>query len=561
MMRPVPWCLAVLLGVASVGGAQPLAASGEGRVLVLPFDVVGRDSRLYWLSEAAAVLLGDDLVERGVDAMTRDERVRAFDELQLPPRTSLSLATVVRIGELVGATDVVFGALALDGERLAVTARSIRLDAGRMRPEAAEQGPLPDLFETFDRIARQLSGADGPAGGSGRPHPPLPAFESYVKGLLAETPATGIKFLEAAVGQFPEYDAARIALWQIHAAQGDHAKALAAVAAISDRSPEARRARFLTALSRLALKQFDLAASTLTALAAEAPAPTISNNLGVVLLRRGTPGSLGRASRYFVQAALADPGDPDYAFNAGYACWVERDPQEAQRWLREAVRLDPGDGDAHFVLGAALAAGGSRVEGDRELELARRLSARYAEMEIRPAGAAAPVPTGLERVRDDLVHGRQSVVQSTVRPAELREQQALAVFHLDRGRRLFEAERDREAMVELHRSRYLDPYQAAPHLLLARIHLRGSRAADAIEAAKIALWCEDSAAGHVVLGEAYLLAKDDQMARIEALRALALDPASSPAKALLDKAAGKSPGGMSSAAPATTRYNDSCPCP
>jgi tetratricopeptide (TPR) repeat protein len=558
MMRGVvrSWCLCSALGGAAVAGAQPLAPSSEGRVLVMPFDGVSRDSPQYWLREACALLLSDRLGARGVDVMTRDERVRAFDELQLPARASLSLATIIRVGELVGAADTVFGTVTLDGERLVVKVRSIRLDAGRLWPEIVEQGPLQEMGATFDRIARDLAGTDVPGGGPDQGRPPLPAFENYVKGLLAETPATGVKFLDAALGQFPAYDAARIALWQIYSAQGDHAKALAAIAAVPDRSPERRRAQFMAALSRLRLKRFDQAVSTLTALAAESPAAAISNNLGVVLLRRGAPGPLGRASRYFIEAAVSDPSDPDYTFNAGYACWIEKDPHEAQRWLRETVRLDPGDGDAHFVLGLALAAGGARVEAARELELARGLSSRYAEIESRRTGAADPVPAGLERVREDLVRSRHSAVESTVRPTELREQQALAAFHLDRGRRLFEAGQDREAIVELYRSRYLDPYQAAPHLLLARVHLRGSRAADAIEAAKIALWCEDSAEGHVVLGEAYLLAKDDQMARTEALRALALDPASAAAKGLLDRTVGKQPGGAPPTAAAPTRYNE-----
>jgi tetratricopeptide (TPR) repeat protein len=537
------WGVCAVLGGAAVAGAQPLAPSGEGRVLVMPCDGVSHDNPRYWLREACALLLSNGLGARGIDVMTRDERVRAFDELQLPARAFLSLATIVRVGELVGAADTVFGTLTLDGEHLVVKVRSIRLDAGRLRPEVVEQGPLQDMFATFDRIAQRLTATDVPAGSPSPVWPPLPAFENYVKGLVAETPVTGVKFLEAALDEFPAYDAARITLWQIYSAQGDHAKALAAVAAVPDRSPEARRARFLAALSRLNLKRFDQAVSTLTALAAESPAAAISNNLGVVLLRRGAPGPLGRASRYFIEAAVSDPSDPDYTFNAGYACWIEKDPVEAQRWLRETVRLDPGDGDAHFVLGVALATGGARVESERELELARRLSSRYAENEIRPDGTAGPVPAGLERVREDLVRSRHSAVESTVRPTELREQQALAAFHLDRGRRLFEAGQDREAIVELNRSRYLDPYQAAPHLLLARLHLRGNRAADAIEAATIALWCEDSAEGHVLLGEAYLLAKDDQMARTEALRALALDPASAAAKVLLDKAVGKQPGG------------------
>ncbi len=81
----------------------------------------------------------------------------------------------------------------------------------------------------------------------------------------------------------------------------------------------------------------------------------------------------------------------------------------------------------------------------------------------------------------------------------------------------------------------MSPYQATAHLLLARIHLRGGRAVDAQEAATISIWCEDTAQGHVVLGEAYLLAKDPAKARTEAQRALALDPVSAEARKLLGK--------------------------
>ena len=86
-----------VLAVAAAGWAQPLAARGEGRVLVMPFENVTRDARLYWLVEGAAVLLADDLGALGGDAITRDERLRAFEALQLPAHASLSHATIIRV--------------------------------------------------------------------------------------------------------------------------------------------------------------------------------------------------------------------------------------------------------------------------------------------------------------------------------------------------------------------------------------------------------------------------------------------------------------------------------
>ena len=76
---------------------------------------------------------------------------------------------------------------------------------------------------------------------------------------------------------------------------------------------------------------------------------------------------------------------------------------------------------------------------------------------------------------------------------------------------------------------------ADAHLLLGRIHLRNGRVQEAIAAFKLALWSAETADVHVALGEAYRQAKDPDAARAEAERALALDPSSADARALLQR--------------------------
>ena len=74
---------------------------------------------------------------------------------------------------------------------------------------------------------------------------------------MAETTDAQIRFLEAALKLAPGFAPARIALWQVYTAQGDHAKAAAAALAVPAASREYRRARFLVALSRIHLRQYD----------------------------------------------------------------------------------------------------------------------------------------------------------------------------------------------------------------------------------------------------------------------------------------------------------------
>src|SRR5687767_11614853 len=135
-----------------LAAAQPPAQSNQ-HVLVIPFENPAREPRVYWLSEASAVLLADELNALGKRAHTREERLDAFQRLQVPPVATLSHATVIRLGQVVGATYVVTGSFRLTGTMLSVRAQSIRFDTGQMEHELTEAGPLEDLFAIFERVS------------------------------------------------------------------------------------------------------------------------------------------------------------------------------------------------------------------------------------------------------------------------------------------------------------------------------------------------------------------------------------------------------------------------
>jgi tetratricopeptide (TPR) repeat protein len=536
---------ASMLILAAVAIAAPHASSAQtplpfpqtaaiDRILVMPFENPTGEGRLHWLREGAAVLLGDDLRVCGATPIGRDERIKAFERLGVPASATLSEATVIKLGQLLGASSVVIGSVALQGDSLNVRARTIRLDSGRMQGEVSEQSPLPDLVRMFDRlVVRLFPVLVLPPTHTDKDYAPLPAFENYIKGLVAKTPAEQVRFFQAALEHYPEYEVVRLGLWQVYTAQGDHAKALSAALEVSEKSPAYRRARFLAALSQLELKQYDQAFNTLRLLNDQKRAATVLNNMGVVQLRRGSVGPTGVPTSSFREAREVDPGDFDYSFNLGYASWVERDLPAAVYWLREAVRGNPADGDAHYVLGTALVATGADAEGAREKDLARRLSSRYAEWDRRPPGD--PIPRGLERLKEDLDPAPLARGDLAFQAAEQKDQQQLARFHLEQGRRSFEHESDRDAIAELQRAIYLSPYDAEAHLLLGRVYLRNGRQRDAVAELKISLWSQETVAAHVALGEAYLQGKDVQSARGEAQRALALDPQSAEAKKLLER--------------------------
>jgi len=517
--------------------AAPAAAQQRlsGPTLVMPFTAAA-DARSAWLGEAVAMLLTDDIDAMGAGVLTRDERIRALERLQVPPRAGLTSATAIKIGQLVGASTVVTGSAVLNGDVLTVGMQSIRIDTGRVAATFDEHGPLTDMLAILERSARRLvPSSNVPTDVVEKQHPPLPAYESYVKGLLAETPATAITYLQNAIALSPTFDRARLALASTQSEVGNFEAARTAALAIGESSPSRRDGQFAAALAEINLKRFDDAFARLQQMNATAPAPELLTNLGIIQLRRTPTAQQGRATYFLHKAVELNTMSADASFNLGYAYWQEQDGQASVYWLKEAVRLDPADADAHFVLAAALDATGAGTEGGRERELARRLSAGYEEGESGPS--ATGVPKGLERVALFLQRPEAGRADSVLVATEQREQREMATFHLDRGRRFYEREEDRSALTELRRAIYLSPYQAEAHLLVGRIHLRAGRTRDAIEALKISLWSEETAEGHEALGEAYLLEKNSAAAHAEAERALALRPGYPEAMRLLKQAA------------------------
>jgi tetratricopeptide (TPR) repeat protein len=505
-------------------------ASGASRVLVLPFESPDNDPRGLWLGEASAVLITENLRSVGVNALTRTERVNAFEELNLPTEAPLSHASLIRVGQILAAGDLIVGKLRLSGNDLTIDARRIRLDYGRVQQQVTDKAPLRDLFALHQRVTRKLMalGGSAPLAGAG---PSLEAFEQYIKGLVAEKPETQVKFLQGAISAYRNYDAAQLALWEVYTERSEHARALAAAQAVPTGSRLARVARFLAARSLMALKRYDEAFAGFKALLDEQPAASLYNNLGIIQIRRSatTP---GRAVYYLTKASELDPEEPDYFFNLGYAYWLDRDVKAAIYWLREAVRRNTADGAAHFVLGVALQSAGSSAESAREKELAKQLSSTYAEWERKPA-SPDQVPRNLERISTQLEALHATRIDAARLGTAQREQRELADFHLQRGRRLFEQEQNLEALAELRKAIYLAPYESEPHLLIGRIYLRTGRAREAIESLRVALWSRETAPGRIALAEGLLALGDRTGARREATRALQLDPVSQEAKALL----------------------------
>jgi tetratricopeptide (TPR) repeat protein len=528
--------LAALCTASNARAQAPVPATPRPTVIVVPFDSEGRDPRGYWLREASAVLVTDEFLSLGISAMSRDERLRAFETLRVPANAPLSHATVIRVGQIVGAIRVIVGSTAISGEMLTVRARSILLDGGQISAEIVETGALAELFDVYGRVTQRLAqGMPREAAATPATHPPVAAFEQFIKGLLAEAPEMKLSFLREALRLSPTLERARLEMWAVHNALGEHQNALAAVSQVPPTHPLAREAMFLSSVSLIQLERHQQAFDALTDLNRAAIDGSLLNNLGIVQLRRASAGAPGRrAVTYFMDAIAVEGGDSDLLFNLGYAYWLERDLPNAIQALREAVRRRPADDAAHYVLGVALQVSGNAGEGARERELARRLSSEYDDWERTQPGPNT-LPKGLERVRTELSVPAFRRLETEIVSAGQRNQQELAAFHIDAGRRAYLVERDDEAIASFRRAVYLSPYDAEAHLLLGRVYLRGGRHLEAIDEFTISIWSRDTVGARLALAEAYIQTQNLAGARSELQVVISREPGNPDARRLLGR--------------------------
>ena len=351
---------------------------------------------------------------------------------------ALTRATMIRVGELTGASD----------------ARVWRSRARRHVP-----GPCPDDSSWARRRASIGGGRRDPArnvyvvrprgspcrgrrrAGFGRAPPAPPRLcrwrrsRLYVKGLVAATPAAEQRFLESAMRIAPTDPRIQLELWNVYQRRRCTTARSRRPTPCPRDSPLFRRARFAVAQSLIALKRFDGAIHELEALHKTEPSAAVSNAIGIGQLRRGSTEGGSPAAAYFARAVKENPSNTTYHFNLGYAHALSGNNADALASLRETVRLDPTDGDAHLVMSAVL---GRTPEGQRELELARSLGTSVDPR--RTASQADAVPPALERVELDLgVCPPLAGVESM--PVQ-RDQQETAAFHLARARPLIDQRRD-----------------------------------------------------------------------------------------------------------------------
>jgi tetratricopeptide (TPR) repeat protein len=362
-------------------------------VLVLPFFNRTDSSNLDWIGESVSESIREALASGGALVHEREARVEAFRRLSIRPGATLTSASVIKLGELLDARQVVYGEFEVkpapdDSESmgsLKIIARTVDLRDLKKGPEMEETGALEDLAALERRLAWEALRLIAPRAAvseeefrRNRPTVRVDALENYVRGLLAPSPEQKHRFFTQAARLDPEYSQPRFQLGRMFVEKKDYGVAAGWLEGVKPADSHYMESRFLLGLCRYYNGDFAGAVPVFEEVAKAVPLNEVLNNLGAAQSRLNQPAALEN----FSKARDGDTTDPDYHFNTGYALWKRGDFAGAVAAFRAVLERSPDDPQATTMLGRALQENGPRP-GDPNSDGLERLKLDYEETAYR----------------------------------------------------------------------------------------------------------------------------------------------------------------------------------
>jgi len=354
--------------------------------LVLPFFNHSSNANLEWIGESIAESVHDSLASEGVLVLDRTDRLEAYRRRSLRPGAELTHASILKIGESLDASNVVYGwyehVPSADGDAqskgsIRINARILDLKHVRQGQVFSESGALDDLAALEVHLGWQALSALVPKTTPSeqefiiaRPPVRIDAVENYIRGLLATNAEQQHRLFTQAARLDEHYSPPCFQLGKAYWEKKEYKLAAGWLQRVTRTDPHYLEAQFFLGLCRYHDGDFAGAEQAFQLVASSMPLNEVFNNLGAAQDRRNNGGA---AATSFQKALEGDSADPDYHFNAGYAQWRARQYAAAAESFRAALARNPNDQEATALLGRALKqepprAGEARSEGRERLK-------------------------------------------------------------------------------------------------------------------------------------------------------------------------------------------------
>jgi len=370
------------------------SALHAGATLVLPFFNHAKSANLDWIGESIAESVNDSLASSGVLTLDRADRLEACRRLSLRPGAEITHASIIKIGQALDASSVVYGSYELLSDpantqskgSLRIIAHILDLKHLRQGPEFGETGALEDLAAIEVRLGWQALKQLDPETKlterefvQARPPVRLDAVENYIRGLLAASPEQRSRFFTQAARLDEHYSPPCFQLGKSNWEKKEYKIAAGWFQRVVRSDPRYLEAQFFLGLCRYYSGDYAGAEQCFQTVVAQMPLNEVYNDLGAAQARQQKSAA---AIASFTKALEGDSADPDYRFNLGFTLWRAARYDGAIASLRAAVERSPSDQEATSLLGRALKRDGPRP-GDSRSENRERIKTDYEETAYR----------------------------------------------------------------------------------------------------------------------------------------------------------------------------------
>ena len=516
-----------------------LCGSSEVRsLLVFPFENQSPRADLNWISESFAQVLSSRLPQPDNYVLDRGERNAAYTQMGVPMDAPLTIASEFKVAQTLGVDWAILGNFNVTDNRLVARAQLFDVKSLKLSQPLEVTGDLAELVDLQTRLAWRLLATHDPDFTVGnedeflkRFHDiRLDAFENYIRGLLATDDASRLHFYTESERLDPSDHRAAFALGQFYFDRKDYANSNTWLGKLEETDANYSESLFLRGVDEFFLGHDQVADNDFETLAKVLPLGEVANNLGVLEARRD---NYSEALQNFERAYQSNPSDGDFCFNRGVALGYERHYREAAESLEAAVQADPEDAEARTLLAVVYGKLGNTEAARSELDWV----AAHEVGEAAPAsGDVLPLPR-LKQNYDGRAYMFLELTLHNAREERLANAspQEHSEAHLAQGKKFLADHQYGEAERELSEVVALSADDPEGHLLLGRALEAEGKHQKAEGEIQTSLRLKDTAEGHLLLGRVLFSMKQPELARLQGLAALELDPAYQEAQQFLDQ--------------------------
>jgi tetratricopeptide (TPR) repeat protein len=352
------WRLPLLLLLASLVAVRAQSAT----LLILPFQNNSTYEDLNWIGKSVAETLYTELGSRGQIVLDRPALREGLRRLTLRPDARFTKATIIKLGQTMGADYVIYGEYDIHltaGETqlrksdISVTSRLIDLRKFREGQAVSESANLAELSRIEEHLSFMYASTLQPDAGykpdqfiSADKLIRLDAKESYIRGLISTSTDQKIKWFEQAASLNTAYASPAFELGKLYLQRKDYKQASDWLAKVPAGHPSYMEARFKLGLSAFGAGDYASAEKYFKEVSQTIPLSEVFNNLGAAENRLNQAVAVDN----FRRAAEGDPADVTYAFNLGLALYKVGKYDEASDYLKTVLQKTPQDREAEGLL-------------------------------------------------------------------------------------------------------------------------------------------------------------------------------------------------------------------